>query len=131
MKEVGFHSAFTFKYSERKHTIAERKYPDDVPDPVKGDRVARLVDLQRTMSLQKNQALVGHTVEVLVEGDATKSPRQWMGRTDANTTVVWEKNASPLKPGDLVRISIDRASAATLSGHGPNHPALNGIPTCT
>ena len=116
MEEVGFHAAFIFKYSERKHTIAARKYPDDVPERVKSERVTRLVELQKSISLRKNQELVGRTLVVLVEGDAKKSSAQWMGRTDGNITVVWEKNGSGIRPGDLVPITIGWVSATTLFG---------------
>jgi len=116
MEEVGFHSAFIFKYSERKHTIAARKYPDDVPERVKSERVTRLVDLQKSISRRKNEELLGQTVAVLVEGDAKKSSAQWMGRTDGNITVVWEKNGSGIRPGDCILITITRVSATTLFG---------------
>ncbi len=116
MEEVGFHSAFIFKYSERKHTIAARKYPDDVPERVKSERVTRLVDLQKSISLRKNEELLGQTVTVLVEGDAKKSSAQWMGRTDGNITVVWEKNGSGIRPGDFIPMTITRVSATTLFG---------------
>src|SRR5437870_1868217 len=116
MEEVGFHSAFIFKYSERKHTIAARKYPDDVPERVKSERVTRLVNLQKSISLQKNEELLGQTVTVLVEGDAKKSSAQSMGRTDGNITVVWEKNGSGSRPGDLIPMKITRVSATTLFG---------------
>lgn len=116
MEEVGFHAAFIFKYSERKHTIAARKYTDDVPERVKAERVTRLVELQKSISLRKNQEMVGRTVVVLVEGDAKKSSAQWMGRTDGNITVVWEKNGAGARPGDFVPITITRASATTLFG---------------
>ncbi|HXF94356.1 MAG TPA: tRNA (N6-isopentenyl adenosine(37)-C2)-methylthiotransferase MiaB [Nitrospiraceae bacterium] len=122
VEAVGYHSAFIFKYSERKNTIAARKYRDDVPDAVKADRVARLVDLQKRMSLRKNRELLGRTVEVLVEGDAKRSPSQWMGRTDGNITVVWEKDGLETKPGDLVPILIQDASATTLFGQ----PVIRG-----
>ncbi len=116
MEEVGFHSAFIFKYSERKHTIAARKYPDDVPERVKSERVTRLVNLQKSISLRKNEELLGQTVTVLVEGDAKKSSAQSMGRTDGNITVVWEKNGSGSRPGDLIPMKITRVSATTLFG---------------
>ncbi|MGH7168641.1 MAG: tRNA (N6-isopentenyl adenosine(37)-C2)-methylthiotransferase MiaB [Nitrospiraceae bacterium] len=116
MEEVGFHAAFIFKYSERKLTIAARKYPDDVPERVKSERVTRLVDLQKSISLRKNEALLGQTVTVLVEGDAKKSSAQWMGRTDGNLTVVWEKNGSGIRPGDCIPMTIRRVSATTLFG---------------
>jgi tRNA-2-methylthio-N6-dimethylallyladenosine synthase len=116
VREVGYHAAFIFKYSERKHTIAARKYPDDVPDQIKSDRVTRLVDLQKGISLQKNRDMVGQSVQVLVEGDAKKSSAQWMGRSDGNITVVWEKGGSTVRPGDLVEIRVTDASVTTLFG---------------
>lgn len=116
VKDVGYHAAFIFKYSERKNTIAARRYPDDVPDRVKSDRVSRLVELQKAISLEKNQQWIGQTVEVLLEGDAKKSSGQWMGRTDGSITVVWEKFNPLTRPGDLVPIRINRASATTLFG---------------
>jgi tRNA-2-methylthio-N6-dimethylallyladenosine synthase len=119
VQEVGYHAAFVFKYSERKNTIAARKYPDDVPDSVKAERVGRLVDMQKRISLAKNQTFIGCSMEVLVEGNAKKSADQWMGRTDSNLTVVWEKGETPLRPGDLISIVVTRVSATTLFGTSP------------
>jgi tRNA-2-methylthio-N6-dimethylallyladenosine synthase len=117
VEAVRFHSAFIFKYSERKNTIAARKYPDDVPEQVKGDRVGRLVEVQRRISLALNEARIGQTLSVLVEGDAKKSPSQWMGKTDDNLTVVWDKNrATGTAPGQVRSIRIEGATAATLFG---------------
>lgn len=116
VREVGYHAAFVFKYSERKNTIAGRKYPDDVPESIKSDRVSRVVNLQKQISLQKNREVIGERVQVLVEGDAKKSSAQWMGRTDGNITVVWPKNALSVQPGDLVSIDISSASVTTLIG---------------
>ena len=116
MKDVEFQSAFIFKYSERKNTIAGRKLVDDIPEPVKIERVARLIELQRAVSTKKNQALIGQTESVLVEGHAKKSQNQWMGHTESNVTVVWEKSATRLKPGDLVSILVKDGSASTLYG---------------
>jgi tRNA-2-methylthio-N6-dimethylallyladenosine synthase len=120
VQDVGYHAAFVFKYSERKNTIAARKYPDDVPEAVKSERVSRLVDLQKRMSLQKNREVIGRTVEVLVEGDAKRSSAQWMGRTDGNITVVWAKGDPSAHPGDIVRVRISGASATTLLGDPPS-----------
>jgi tRNA-2-methylthio-N6-dimethylallyladenosine synthase len=114
--DVGYHAAFIFKYSERKHTIAARKLPDDVPDLVKVDRINRLVQLQRGISLSLHQPMVGEQVEVLVEGDSKKSASRWSGKTDGNITVVWDKGTAPTMPGDLVPVRIIGASAATLLG---------------
>jgi len=116
MQEVEFQSAFIFKYSERKNTIAGRKYPDDVPESIKSERVGRLIEWQRAVSTRKNQALIGHSVNVLVEGDAKKSKNQWMGHAESNTTVVWNKAGCLVKPGDLVPITVEDGSASTLYG---------------
>ena len=117
VQEVGYHAAFVFKYSERKHTIAARKHSDDVPETVKSDRVTRIVDMQTNIALRKNQEMIGRTVTVLVEGDAKRSAEQWMGKADNSVTVVWEKNGSRARPGDLIPIAVTRASVTTLFGH--------------
>ena len=116
VQEVGFHAAFVFKYSERKHTIAARKYPDDIADEIKSDRVTRLVEMQTGIALKKNQELIGRTVVALVEGDAKRSSEQWMGKADNSVTVVWDKKGSRAKPGDLIPIAVSRASVTTLFG---------------
>lgn len=116
VQDVEFHSAFIFKYSQRQHTIAARKYPDDIPDRVKTERVGRLLELQKAISLKKNHALIGSTVEVLVEGEAKKSHDQWMGHTESNTTVVWAKDDGSVSPGDLVSVHVEDASHSTLFG---------------
>lgn len=114
LEEVRYHSAFIFVYSERKHTIAARKFPDDVPDQVKSQRVTTLVDLQRRISTERNREYLGAILPVLVEGDAKKSNLQAMGKTDGNITVIWDKSALPSQPGETVSLSIYDASASTL-----------------
>lgn len=114
LEEVRFHSAFIFKYSERKNTIASRKYPDDIPESVKGERVARLVELQRAISFERNRELIGQDVHILVEGTARRSAAQGMGRTDGNLTVVWNTDGAPTESGRLISRRIVDASSATL-----------------
>lgn len=114
--QVQLDSAYIFKYSERKHTIAARKYADDVSDQVKGQRVAQLVEIQRAITAVRNGRYIGHDVEILVEGDATRSSTQGMGKTDGNITVVWDKTTGYPGPGAMVTKHIFDASAATLYG---------------
>ncbi|HLZ35082.1 MAG TPA: tRNA (N6-isopentenyl adenosine(37)-C2)-methylthiotransferase MiaB, partial [Nitrospira sp.] len=114
LEEVRYHSAFIFVYSERKHTIAARKFPDDVPQQVKSERVTALVDLQRRISTERNREYLGAILPVLVEGDAKKSRMQAMGKTDGNITVIWDKAVLPSQPGQTVSLSIYDASASTL-----------------
>ncbi len=116
VEQAQLDSAYIFKYSERKNTIAARKYVDDVPDQLKGQRVAQLVGVQRAITAERNHRYIGKTVEVLVEGDATRSSTQGMGKTDGNITVVWDKHTGHSKPGTLMTKHIFDASAATLYG---------------
>jgi tRNA-2-methylthio-N6-dimethylallyladenosine synthase len=119
LQEVRYHSAYIFKYSERKNTIAARKYPDDVPEEVKAERVTALVELQRQISHQRNREFLGSIQSVLVEGDSKRSPAQAKGKTDGNITVVWEKGRTAIRPGQLVPLSIYDSSASTLYGVSP------------
>lgn len=116
IERVRFDSAYIFKYSERKNTIAARKYPDDVPDQVKGARVQRLVEIQRRITLERNREYIGKDVAILIERDATRSSTQGMGKTDGNITVVWDKGNSLFEPGSFITKRIFEASAATLYG---------------
>ena len=116
VERIRFDSAYIFKYSERKNTIAARKYPDDVPEYVKGARVSELVELQRSITLERNRKYIGRDVAVLIEGEATRSSTQGMGKTDGNVTVVWEKGTRLLETGTIVTKHIFEASAATLYG---------------
>lgn len=122
VKEMEYQAAFVFKYSERKHTIAARKYPDDIPEQVKGYRTNLIIELQKEISLRKNQALIGTAVEVMIEGDAKKSDQQWMGHTEHNVTVVWPKGSSIHFSGELVAVSIQDATPSTLYGIAPENP---------
>ena len=116
VEQIRFDSAYVFKYSERKNTIAARRYPDDIPDQVKGRRVSTLVERQRAIALDRNRRYIGRDVAILVEGDATKSVLQGMGKTDGNLTVVWDKGNNRVEPGTLITKHIVDASAATLYG---------------
>ena len=125
VQDINYHSAYIFKYSERKNTIAARKFPDDVPEQVKGERVGRLVDLQRPITARVNRDLIGRTLPVMVESDSKRSSEQWMGRTDNNITVIWNKSDAPAAVGDIHPITILDASAAVLMGRHDFTPALS------
>src|SRR5437867_1502056 len=116
VRRAEYHSAYIFKYSERKNTIAARKFADDVTDGVKTERVARLVELQRGISLKKNRAQIGQVVEVLVEGDGKRSD-QWRGRTDGNIVTAFPKTAHRIMPATLTPVRITDATVTTLYAH--------------
>lgn len=112
MNEVGFDSAFMFKYSERPGTVASRIMPDNVPEDVKIDRLNRMIALQNQLSLASHQAEIGHTVEVLIEGVAKRSTQQMVGRTPQNKTVVLPRR--DYRVGDIATVRIISATSATL-----------------
>jgi len=111
-----FDSAFTFKYSARQGTMASKKYPDDVPGPIKTERIMRLNEIQKEITYQKNYAHIGETLTVLLEPypDA-KNTNQMPGRTDANKLVLLPQG--PYKGGDLIRVRITGATPHALKGH--------------
>lgn len=81
MKEVGFDSAFMFKYSERPGTYAAKKLPDDIPEDVKVKRLQDIIELQNELSFESNKKDVGKVFEVLVEGFSKRSKEQLFGRS--------------------------------------------------
>ena len=90
MKKVEFDSAFIFKYSERKGTAASRQYPDSVPEEEKTRRIMDLNDLQKAITLKKNQQHIGEVQEVLIEEkDAQHVGYEFKGRTDGNKLVIF------------------------------------------
>lgn len=114
MREVGFDSAFMFKYSERPGTYASKHLPDNVPEQVKIDRLNRMIALQNELSLCSNRNDVGKTFEVLVEGFSKRSHDDMFGRTPQNKVIVFP--AGDTKVGDRVMCVVESATSATLLG---------------
>lgn len=114
MQEVGFDTAFMFKYSERPGTYAHKHLPDNISDEEKVRRLNEIIALQNQLSLASNQREIGKTVEVLVEGFSKRSKEDMYGRTSQYKTVVFPRTDQ--KVGDLVNVHILEASAATLRG---------------
>ena len=114
MQEVGFDTAFMFKYSERPGTYAHKHLPDNISDEEKVRRLNEIIALQNQLSLVSNQREIGKTVEVLVEGFSKRSKEDMYGRTSQYKTVVFPRTDQ--KVGDLVNVHVLEASAATLRG---------------
>ena len=112
MKEVGFDSAFMFKYSERPGTLAARTMPDNIPEDVKIDRLNRMIALQNELSAESNRRDVGKEFDVLVEGVSKRSTEQRIGRTSQNKAVIAPRG--DYKIGDTVRVRIVSSTSATL-----------------
>ena len=114
MREVGFDTAFMFKYSERPGTFAQKHLPDNVPEEEKVRRLNQIIALQNQLSLESNLREIGKTVEVLVEGFSKRSHDDMYGRTSQYKTVVFPRNGRHI--GEIVHVLVKEASAATLKG---------------
>ena len=114
MREVGYDSAFMFKYSERPGTYASKHLPDNVPEDEKIRRLNELIQLQTEMSAIANKRDEGKEFEVLVEGYSKRSREQLCGRTEQGKMVVFDKGTH--HPGELVRVRITGSTSATLFG---------------
>ena len=114
MREVGYDSAFMFKYSERPGTYASKHLPDNVPEDEKIRRLNELIALQTEISAQQNKKDEGQTFEVLVEGFSKRSRQQLCGRTEQNKMVVFDKGSHHI--GERVMVKITGSTSATLFG---------------
>jgi len=113
VEEVGFEGVFAFTYSVRPGTRASR-LPDDVSVEEKNSRLQRLLALQAGISRERHRALVGQTVEVLVEGRNSRRPERGGGRTRQGqlTFFPWRDGLA----GKLLRIEIEKTTPLSLYG---------------
>ncbi|HVA60254.1 MAG TPA: tRNA (N6-isopentenyl adenosine(37)-C2)-methylthiotransferase MiaB [Mycobacteriales bacterium] len=123
VRAARFAGAFTFQYSKRPGTPAE-KLPDQVPHQVVQDRYERLVAVQEEISWAENRRLVGRHLEVLVaagEGRKDAATRRLSGRARDNRLVHFHPGspAEPIRPGDVVSVEISRAAPHHLLADGP------------
>ncbi|MDE2231826.1 MAG: tRNA (N6-isopentenyl adenosine(37)-C2)-methylthiotransferase MiaB [Candidatus Omnitrophica bacterium] len=110
---AGFDSAFTFKYSERQGTMACRKYPDDVPEAAKTERIMRLNELQKEITFKKNLAHIGQVHDILIEPSCQDKPvTHTVGRTDGNKLVILSRNG--YQTGEMVKVKITDATPHAL-----------------
>lgn len=119
MQKVRYDGAYMFKYSPREGTKAYRMV-DDVTDEIKTKRLQEIIELQQSISFEKNQELLGREEIVLVEGFSRKSNDFYAGRTDSNKVVIISANEE-IKPGSYVRVKINKATHATLFGEFINY----------
>jgi len=110
--EVGYDSAFTFVFSPRRETEAA-ELGDQIPHPVKVERMERLVELVQRRATERAQRFVGREVEVMVEGNSRTDETRLRGRSRHNKAVNFEGTATP---GELVEVEIIAATSQTLSG---------------
>ncbi|HUY38085.1 MAG TPA: tRNA (N6-isopentenyl adenosine(37)-C2)-methylthiotransferase MiaB [Candidatus Binataceae bacterium] len=114
MRTVGFDQSFSFKYSVRENTRAYR-LGDSVSEEEKGSRIAAVIALQETISLERNRATIGRTYPVLIEGPARRGIGLFAGKTPQFKTTIFPK-AHSIAIGNTVPVRIDSANGHTLTG---------------
>lgn len=114
MKEVGFDSAFMFKYSERPGTYAAQKLEDNISEEIKIRRLQEIIELQNQLSKESNLRDIGKTFEVLIEGFSKRSREHFFGRTPQNKVVIFPKKNTRI--GQFVHVKITDSTSATLLG---------------
>ena len=112
IREIEFDSLYSFKYSDRKGTLAE-KMDGKISEAEKSSRLTQLQEMQKAITLKKNRRLEGQELEILVEGESKKGG-QLTGRTITNKIVNFSNNNSTI--GELVNVTIKRASVNSLWG---------------
>ena len=114
MREVGYDSAFMFKYSERPGTFAQRHLPDDVPEEVKSRRLAEIIALQSELSLAGTRGEGGRECAGRAAAVPKKRDDQLSGRTSQNKVVVFDRGNHRI--GEYVRVRITDCTPVTLIG---------------
>lgn len=129
MAAADFDSAFMFAYSQRRGTIAQRLYPDDIPEDVKKARLAELIDLQLKRSQRNNSRYIGQVVEAMVEQPSRRNAAEWAARMRNGRKVIFPPQAEVPAgfPGSLVSLKIESASSQTLRGVPFIPTAGNGL----
>jgi len=112
VEEVAYDGAFTFVFSPRRETEAAT-FGEQVPHPVKVERMERLVEAVQRRATERAQRFVGRTMDVLVEGTSRTDETKLRGRTRHNKAVNFDGVA---EPGEFVAVEIETATSQTLSG---------------
>ena len=108
--------AYMYFYSERPGTLAQRRYADDVPEPVKKRRLAEVIETQNRLSLESNKRDIGKVFQVLIQSESKKSDQQWMGRSSQYKVFVFPKGNYNLAPGSYVNVRATDCTQGTLFG---------------
>lgn len=112
VEKCRFSSSFTFIYSKRKGTIAEKM--EQIPYKVKQERIERLIKLQNQITAELSNEYVGKTFEVLIDGKNDKRPGVLIGRTDCGKLVNMKGDDGLI--GSFVNVYIKSAKLSALEG---------------
>ena len=122
---VRYHSMFSFKYSQRPNTLAEKRMPDDVEDEEKTRRIVALQTLQRSIQSKLNAALVGRDVDVLVDAASRRRDTELSGRTSGNVVVNLPGPAAWI--GRTIGVRVERAGAHSVWGRAASGHVWSAI----
>jgi tRNA-2-methylthio-N6-dimethylallyladenosine synthase len=111
---VRYHSMFSFKYSPRPNTLADKRMQDDVPEEEKTRRIVELQALQRSIQSDIHAGMVGQVVDVLVDSVSRRRETELSGRTSQNTVV--NLPGSPEWLGRTLPVRIERAGPHSVWG---------------
>lgn len=114
VKEVNYNFSYMFFYSERPKTLAERKFEDDIPLTLKKSRLQTIIDIQMQQSKAYNEACIGKTYRVLIEGTSKKSETDAYGRNSQFVTIIFPIGDS--KIGDYVKVKVNSCTSTTMIG---------------
>ena len=112
LRELRYDGIFSFAYSERPGTRAE-KLDGAIAPELRKERLARLAAVQEPITRAALEAWVGREVELLVDGVSARNSERMSGRTGQNIVVNFTGQA---QPGQLVKVQITEAKANTLDG---------------
>ena len=115
MDEVNFSFAYMYMYSERPGTLAAKRFSDDIPEDVKNRRLNEIIEQQHRSSHKRVLEQLGKLQKVLIESFSKKSDKDYAGRSDQNTTVIFPVDKR-FKPGDYVNVLAESCTTATLIG---------------
>ncbi|XP_061864926.1 mitochondrial tRNA methylthiotransferase CDK5RAP1 [Colius striatus] len=124
LREVRYNVGFLFAYSMRQKTRAHHRLQDDVPPETKRRRLQELIAVFREEAARANEAMVGQSQLVLVEGPSKRSASELCGRNDGNIKVIFPDTEAAAgggaparaRPGDYVLVKVTSASSQTLRG---------------
>ena len=122
---VRYHSMFSFKYSARPNTLADKRMADDVDEAEKTRRIVALQALQREIQSSLNDALVGRTVDVLVDAASRRRETELSGRTSTNVVVNLPGPAAWI--GRTVAVCVERAGPHSVWGRIDNGAAAPNL----
>jgi len=113
IKKVKYQQLFTFIYSKRKGTVAE-KMPNQIDIKTKHQRLSTLIEEQRKIAALISQHYIGKELEVLVEGIHPKKKGYLLGSTDFGKTISFAGDANLL--GSFVLVKVEKANNTSLTG---------------